>query len=366
MHPPFHLLIIQRFNMKQYTFPDTLHLEKGGRLRTPVVAYHTYGNPDKPVVWVCHALTANSDVFDWWAGLFGPQDLFNPDDYYIVCANVLSSCYGTTGPLSENPDTGVPYYHDFPEVTIRDMVTLHESLRRHLGIERIHLLLGGSLGGQQALEWAIAQPDRIEQLVLIATNARHSAWGIAFNESQRMAIEADATWRKRHEKAGDAGMRAARAIALLSYRHYDTYDEFQTDTEPLLNNYRAVTYQQYQGEKLSRRFNAFSYYRLSQAMDAHHIGRGRSSAAEAAQQVTARTLVVSISSDVLFPPEEQAWLSRHIPHARYIVIDSKYGHDGFLVEPQKLSALFQNFLSGTGAEHSNLPGSAVELLTKRA
>lgn len=331
--------------MQQYILPDTLHLEKGGRLYQPVITYHTYGTPDKPVVWVCHALTANSDVFTWWAGLFGPQDLFNPDDYYIVCANVLASCYGTTGPLSENPDTGHPYYHEFPEVTIRDMVALHEKLRQHLGIHQIHLLLGGSLGGQQALEWAILHPERISRLSLIATNARHSAWGIAFNEAQRMAIEADATWKQRHERAGDAGMRAARATALLSYRHYYAYSSFQTDAEPLLDHYRAASYQQYQGEKLSRRFNAFSYYRLSQAMDTHHIGRGRGSAAEAAQKILARTLVVAISSDVLFPPEEQEWLARHIPQADYAVIDSIYGHDGFLVETQKLALLFSRFLT---------------------
>ncbi len=329
-----------------FTIYSGLSLENGEYLTEPTIAYHTYGDPGKPVVWVCHALTANSDVFDWWAGLFGPTDDFNPQDYFIVCANVLASCYGTTGPLSKNPVTGQPYFHAHPRVSIRDMVTAHEALRRHLGISKIHLLLGGSLGGQQALEWAIQQPHMIEHLALIATNARHSAWGIAFNEAQRMAIEADSTWATAHPQAGEAGMRAARATALLSYRNYGTYGQFQTDTEAVLDRFRASTYQQYQGEKLARRFNAFSYYRLSQAMDTHHVGRGRTSIEAALASVRARTLVVSISSDMLFPPTEQQFLARHISNAQYREIDSDYGHDGFLIETQQLGEILGSFLEG--------------------
>ena len=339
---------------KQFEITAGLRLEKGGFLKSPVVAYHTYGDPSNPVVWVCHALTANSDVFDWWAGLFGPDAPFNPDDHYIVCANVLGSCYGTTGPLTESPGTGGYYFHDFPEITIRDMVAAHEALRQHLNIEKIHLLVGGSLGGQQALEWAILQPKLIDHLALIATNARHSAWGIAFNESQRMAIEADSTWYRRYPEAGDAGMRAARAIALLSYRHYGTYAEAQTDPEPVLDNYKAVSYQQYKGEKLSRRFNAFSYYRLSQAMDTHHVGRGRDTVEAVLGRIEARTLVVGISTDVLFPVPEQQYLARHIPGAEFREIHSIYGHDGFLVETDKLGDLLDDFLRGSQLQSSAL------------
>ena len=339
---------------QQFSIKEGLSLEKGGWLAAPTIAYHTYGDPSNPVVWVCHALTANSDVFDWWTGLFGPEAPFNPGDHYIVCANVLGSCYGTTGPLTENPGTGGYYFHDFPEITIRDMVAAHEALRRHLKIERIHLLVGGSLGGQQALEWAILQPKLIDHLALIATNARHSAWGIAFNESQRMAIEADNTWYRRYPEAGDAGMRAARAVALLSYRHYDTYAGAQTDPEPVLDNYKAVSYQQYQGEKLSRRFNAFSYYRLSQAMDAHHVGRGRDTVETVLSRIEARTLVVGISTDILFPLPEQQYLARHIPGAEFREIHSIYGHDGFLVETDKLGELLNDFLRGSQLQSSAL------------
>lgn len=337
-------------SQQHFQIKSGLALERGGHLAAPTIAYHTYGNPGKPVVWVCHALTANSDVFDWWAGLFGPDDLFNPNDYFIVCANILASCYGTEGPLTENPETGEPYYHDFPVVTVRDMANAHEELRKHLKISKIHLLIGGSLGGQQALEWAVLQPELIENLTLIATNARHSAWGIAFNESQRLSIEADGTWHRRFNQAGDAGMRAARAVALLSYRHYSTYAAAQTDPEPVLENYKASTYQQYQGEKLSRRFNAFSYYRLSQAMDSHHIGRGRGSVESVLRSVRIKTLVIGITTDILFPTGEQIFLSRNIPGAVFREMHSDFGHDGFLIETEKLTTLIAHFLEKPLAE----------------
>ena len=330
--------------LQTFRLPVDLPLEQGGVLHSPVIAYHTYGTPGAPVVWVCHALTANADVFDWWSGLFGEQDLFNPGQYFIVCANVLGSCYGSEGPLSEGFLSGAPYFHQFPNLSIRDLVAAHEALRQHLGIEKIHLLLGGSLGGQQAMEWAIQSPWLFENLALIATNARHSAWGIAFNEAQRMAIEADGTWRLKHPSAGDAGMRAARATALLSYRNYAAYAETQSDPEPLLGEYRAASYQQYQGEKLSRRFNAFSYYTLSKTMDTHHVGRGRNSKEAALAGIQARTAVIGISSDVLFPPAEQEFLAKHIPHATFHLIDSAYGHDGFLIETQKIGAILSSFL----------------------
>jgi len=230
-------------------------------------------------------------------------------------------------------------------LTIRDLVSALERLRCHLGIETIHLLIGGSLGGQQAMEWAYVLGSRCEHLVLIATNARHSAWGIAFNEAQRMAIEADATWKSAAPDAGEAGMRAARAMALISYRHYDTYCRSQSDPTPVLSGYLAQSYQRYQGEKLARRFNAFSYYRLSQTMDSHHMGRGRISAADALGRISATALVIGIDTDVLFPPHEQEFIATCIPKSRYVCIHSDYGHDGFLIETASLTDVIGAFLS---------------------
>ena len=319
-------------------------LEKGGELPYLEITYHTAGtfNPTKNnVIWVCHALTANSDVFDWWEGLFGAEDLFNPQDHFIVCANVLSSCYGTSGPL-QMADTAK--YHNFPEVTIRDMVNAHEILRKHLGISKIHTIIGGSLGGQQTLEWTIQQPQLFDNLIALATNAYHSPWGIAFNESQRMAIEVDPTWKLNHPEAGINGMKTARSVALISYRAYHTYGNSQHETDVNKTEaFKASSYQRYQGEKLARRFNAFSYYRLSQAMDSHNLGRHRGSIEEALAKIKAQTLVIGISSDGLFPVNEQQYLAQHIEEAYYTEIDSYYGHDGFLVETEKLTTVIKAF-----------------------
>jgi homoserine O-acetyltransferase/O-succinyltransferase len=333
-------------------------LESGKTLERLEITYHTYGTraaDDSNVIWVCHALTANSDVLDWWSGLFGPGCLFDPAKHFIVCANNLGSCYGTTGPLSLDLAYGKPYYHAFPMVTIRDMMHAHDVLRKHLGIRRIHLLIGGSQGGQQALEWAVEQPELIENLVLLATNARHSPWGIAFNESQRMAIAADPTWPTATAKAGLEGMKVARSIALLSYRHYHTYGESQQAlNDDLSVEPPAVTYQRYQGEKLARRFNAFSYWTLSKAMDSHHIGRDRHSMEDSLRSIQARTQVISISSDLLFPPQEQQFLARHIPNAQLNMIDSHYGHDGFLTETKALAEVIGQFWSDNSTANTTI------------
>ncbi len=300
--------------------------EQGGVLPNLKIAYCCFGAPSRPVVWVCHALTANADVSDWWANIFGAGKLLDPERYFIVCPNNIGSCYGSTSPLSLNAATGQPYGADFPALTTRDMMRAHRLLAAHLGIERIHLLMGGSQGGQQAMEWAIEAPDEIENLLLLATNARHSAWGIAFNETQRMALRAGGY--------SAASLAAARAVAMLSYRNYEMYSRTEKagDSEKYAD-FGATTYQQHQGDKLARRFDARCYEVLSLAMDSHHVGRAREGGTTAAlSRIKAQTLIIGISSDLLFPPAEQAFLAEHIAHSRFVCIDSPYGHDGFLTE----------------------------------
>lgn len=321
-------------------------LESGRELASPVLAYTTLGqlNDRKDnVIWVCHALTANANPQEWWE-LVGEGRLYDPAKYFIICANMPGSCYGSTGPLSVNETTGQSYYHDFPQVTVRDMVGLLDKLRNHLEINKIHTIIGGSMGGQQAMEWCITQPDVAEHLVLVATNARHSAWGIAYNEAQRMAIKADGTWPEKHPEAGKKGLEAARATALLSYRNYPTYKVTQSDDDlNKTDDFKVIAYQRYQGEKLSKRFNAFSYVVLSKAMDSHNVGRNRKSVEEALGSIRSRTLVIGIRSDMLFPVEEQKLLATYIPGAVYQEIDSAYGHDGFLVEHKLLAACITRF-----------------------
>ncbi len=339
---------IQYFDYK-YSFP----LESGASLPGFRLAYTTRGtlNDDQSnVVWICHALTGNADAGDWWSGMVGTGKYFDPDRDFIVCANVLGSCYGSTGPLSVNALTGQPYYHHFPTITVRDMVAALDLLRQELGIENIQTCVGGSVGGEQAAEWAVLHPNLIKNLVLIAASAVASPWSIAFNEAQRMAIEADPTWTERHEQAGQAGMKAARAMAMISYRNYDTYGFTQAlDNNEQLDGYKAAGYQRYQGDKLADRFNAFTYWTLSKVMDSHNIGRNRGSILNALSQIKARTLVVGIRSDLLFPPSEQQFLARHIPDAVYEEIDSLYGHDGFLIEFRPLTGIIRKWMVGVAS-----------------
>jgi homoserine O-acetyltransferase len=318
-----------------FKFEAPFHLESGEWLPELELAYTTYGelNADKSnVVWVCHAFTGNANPSDWWSGLIGEKRLFNPKDYFVICVNVLGSHYGSTNALSVNPLSGQKYFHDFPFVSIRDVVNSLILLRKNLEIDSIAYLLGGSLGGQQALEWSVLEPEVIQKQILFSTNALHSPWGIAFNESQRMAISNDPTWESSTPDAGMEGMKVARAIALLSYRNYETYNRTQSRDAGQVDFFRANTYQNYQGEKLLKRFNAYSYWTLSKMFDSHDVGRNRGGIQKALETVLAKTLVIGITSDILFPPIEQEKIAQFIPNAKYVEIDSTYGHDGFLIE----------------------------------
>jgi len=335
--------------VKTFRYTKPFQLESGKQLPGFKLAYTTEGilNSRKDnVVWVFHALTANSEATDWWHGLVGKGKLFDPEKYFIICVNMPGSCYGSIGPLDKDPQTGEPFYHDFPFFTIRDMVYAYKLLKNHLGIKKIFSGIGGSMGGQQLLEWAVEEPELFEYIFPIATNAIHSAWGIAFNESQRLSIECDASWKEKNDLAGIEGMKVARSIALISYRNYITYNASQSDSaHDKIENFKTASYQRYQGEKLARRFNAFSYYFLSKGMDAHNVGRNRASVENALKQITAKALVIGITTDILFPLADQQFLSQHIPNAQLQVIYSNYGHDGFLLEFEQIEISIKEFLN---------------------
>ena len=345
---PRRFLHLPTMKPQSFQYSDPYVLESGAILPGFTLAYHTLGylNTEKDnVVWVCHALTANSDPSDWWDGLVGPGKLLDPDRYFIICANMLGSCYGSTYALSQDPETETPWFYDFPLLTNRDIAGAFDLLRQDLEIDQIFLGIGGSLGGQQLLEWAVMFPDRFRKIVPIATNARHSPWGIAFNESQRMAIQSDQTWGQKSADAGMEGLRAARSIALLSYRGYDAYQLTQLDqTAELLEGFRATTYQQYQGEKLVKRFDAFAYWTLSKAMDSQNLARGRGSIESALSTIQAESIVIGVDSDILFPPGEQQFIAQHIPQAEYVEISSDFGHDGFLIESNAIDRTLRPFL----------------------
>lgn len=337
-----------------YKDPEPLITEDGDVLPELEIAYHTYGtiNPARDnIIWVCHALTADSEVAAWWPHTVESGKFLDPEENFIICANILGSCYGTTGPLSPLPDSaGVrsPLYGDFSRFTIRDIVRVHQRLARHLGIDSVKMLIGSSLGGFQCMEWAIMEPDFARKLVLIATTPVTKPWAAAFNESQRMAIEADATYGTPQADAGARGLATARSIALLSYRGGSAYDATQAEKpEGNIEGYpfrrRVHSYQRHQGDKLVKRFNAYSYYRLTQAVDSHDVARGRGTMDEVLGAIRQPTLVVAISSDILFPPSDHRPLLQ-IPDVTYRVIESDFGHDGFLIEHQKLDQIIKEFL----------------------
>ena len=322
-----------------------LELEAGGLLPEARIVYHTSQEKwdgRQPVVWVCHALTANSDPEDWWPEMVGPGKAIDTEKNFVACVNMLGSPYGSEGPARVNPATGRLWLLDFPKVTVRDMVTSSILVRKALGINSIDLIVGSSIGGFQAIEWAIMEPDLFRRCVFIATAPRISPYATATVEAQRMALEADPTFREAKDLSGGAaGLKCARAQALITYRCFEGYGLTQAEEDPdTLFASRAASYERYQGEKLVRRhFDAYSYYTICNALDSQNVGRGRGGVAAALARIKARTTVVAIDSDNLFPAIESRTWAPLIPGAEYIEISSRFGHDGFLLETARLTAI---------------------------
>ena len=299
-----------------------LTLEAGGTLSGAHVVYHVSQEAwdgRKPVIWICHALTANSDPEEWWPEMVGPGKAIDTEKCFVACVNMLGSAYGSEGPARENPATGKPWLLDFPKVTVRDMVTASAVVRKALGISTV-----------------------FKRCLFIATAPRVSPYLSATVEAQRMALEADPTFREAQDLSGGAaGLKCARAQALITYRCFEGYGltQFEADPDTLFAG-RAASYERYQGEKLVRRgFDAYSYYTLCHALDSHNVGRGRGGVDAALARIKARTTVVSIDTDALFPPQESSVWARWIPGADYIEISSRFGHDGFLLETARLTAI---------------------------
>lgn len=324
-------------------------LERGGCIKDLTIAYHTWGTLNEKkdnVIWVCHALTANSDVSDWWPRTVESGRFLDPGQNFIVCANILGSCYGTTGPMHTNPDTGRPYYRDFPTCTMRDIVSAHRLLADALGVGGVKLLVGCSVGGFQAIEWAVTEPSRFSRLVLIGTDAKASPWTIAIDETQRMAIFADPTYFEDRPGGGAKGLAAARAIALLTYRAGSGYNITQQDpTDEYTDQHRACTYQRHQGDKLVRRFDAYSYCAILQSFDTHNVGRDRGGVPAALARISCPTIVVGMTTDIIFTPDDMRALAGMIPGAVYREIQSPFGHDGFLVETDRLNDILLPFVT---------------------
>jgi len=329
-----------------FHYPFSFELESGETLPSFDLAYTVQGqiNAAKDnVIWVIHALTGDAQVHVWWNGLVGEDKYYDPTKHLIICANLLGSCYGSTHPLSQNPNTLQSYLYDFPQLTTRDMANALDLLREYLQIDQIHTLLGGSLGGQVALEWAYLLQNNVENTVVLASNAKATPWIKGFNEAQRMAIESDSSWGEPHPQAGLNGLKAARAMAMLSYRHPDNLLNNQSDDEEKTDNFKVSTYLRYQGQKLSKRFDAFTYWTLTKAMDSHDIGRGRGGAEIALNNLRCKVLAVGVDKDLLFLKEESQFIAKHVKKGTYKEISSSYGHDAFLIEYDQLQYILRSF-----------------------
>jgi homoserine O-acetyltransferase len=343
---------------QQFISPDTqfyqltqpFRLESGGVLQGVQVAYRTWGSLNVArdnAVLVCHAFTGWADLETWWEPLLGVSQALDPNQDFIICSNILGSCYGTTGPTSINPATDKSYGATFPQITVRDMVHLQAQLITHLGIKSLNLVIGGSLGGMQVLEWAVSYPERVRSLAVIAASGRHSAWCIGLSEAQRQAIYADPNWQAGNyspDRQPAQGLAAARMMAMSTYRSWNSFTHrFGRQTATGSEQFEIASYLQYQGQKLIERFDANTYITLSYAMDRHDITRPGFTYESVLQRIWQPTLIVSIPSDVLYPPAEQQELARFIRHSSLSSLDSPHGHDAFLIDMAALNQIVLQF-----------------------
>lgn len=380
------------------TIPN-FQLECGVTLPLAQIRYRTYGvapqttKDTSNVIVICHALTGNASIDTWWSTLLGPDKAFDTSKYHIICCNILGSCYGSTSPITVNPNTNQPYGIEFPNITVQDTVRIQlECLQQHLGFQSIQCVIGGSFGGMQTLEYAIqgnqvATPAFIEQppptpyiksIIPIACNAQHSAWQIAISEIQRQMIYHDVQWSTHHQyHLATGGLQLARQMAMISYRTANGYsnkfsrkttptvttnsDDIPATSSPVLPQWEVSNYLKYQGEKFvrQRQFDPITYVKLTQQMDTHDICRNRvsgraatnattsdeESVASILQQISIPALVLGIDSDILYPIQEQELLAKHIPNSQFFTIHSIEGHDGFLIEQKQVGTYIQNFLS---------------------
>jgi homoserine O-acetyltransferase len=334
--------------IQQYTPTAPLRLTNGALLHGATVGYQTWGTLNAArdnVVWVCHALTASSDVESWWPGAFGAGRLLDPTRHFIVCANSLGGCYGSAGPTTVDPTTGERFSAHFPELTVGDLVDHQRLLADHLGIAGIELVVGASMGGFQVLEWARREPVRVKRIALIATSWRQPPQALAQARLQCEFIRRDAKFAGGHYPEHDGpveGLALARQLGHLTYRSADELDRRFGRERRDDGHHQVLSYLDYQGEKLVRRFDALSYLRLTEAMNRYDFAEG-TTPQEALASIVQPALVVALDSDQLYYPSEQARLAGWLPRGRLVEIETLYGHDGFLVDAAKLDPALTAF-----------------------
>ncbi|CEG26424.1 homoserine O-acetyltransferase MetX [Bacillus sp. B-jedd] len=334
-----------------------LQLESGQVLQGVELAFERAGRKGGPLILVCHALTGNQYTVGtdeqpgWWYGLIGPGGYIDTGKYEVITFNVLGGCAGTTGPNSMNPLSKKRYKSEYPKITIRDIVQSQVLALRKLGIHQIKAAVGGSLGGMQVLELAVAYPDFAELIIPMAVTPYLSDYGIAFNAIGRNAIQRDPAWNGGLYSEGDriAGLEIARMIGMVTYRTGALFNErFKRELKDS-ETFQVESYLNYQGQKLSSRFDANSYLILLGAMDSHDIGRGRQGWKKAIERITAKTLLLGYTGDLLYPPESVKEIAEALreagKEAEYVEVKTDFGHDGFLAEFPKWGGILQAALT---------------------
>lgn len=346
---------------------EDYQLESGQVLAQAQLRYRTYGQLNAAadnVVVVCHALTGNASLHAWWGDLLGDGAAFDTSKYFIVCCNILGSCYGSTSPASVDPRTGQPYGLDFPDVSVGDTVRLQLLLLKHIGVRSVKAVIGGSFGGMQAVEFAVQAGSEtaeftdergrpyVRSVIPIACGAAHTAWQIGISEVQRQAIYKDPMWSVDPFQAL-SGLEIARQLGMISYRTASGYHtkfgrSKQEDTSPEYGSdasWKVKSYLEYQGQKFLGRFDPVTYVKMTEQMDSHDVSRGRGTLQQVLGGVEIPALVLGIDSDVLYPLSEQEQLAELLGNADLAVIHSEDGHDGFLLEQEQVGAHISDFLS---------------------
>ncbi len=326
--------------------------ESGQLLKEVELSYESCGPPDAPVVLVCHALTGNQFAVGtpekpgWWSGLIGPKKVIDTTIFHVITLNVLGGCSGSTGPNTINPSTGEPYHSSFPTITIRDMVHAEKRGLLALGIERLHAVAGGSLGGMRVLEWGLLYPKDMDLLIPLAVTPYLSDTGIAFNYIGIHAIETDENFCNGNYKSSSdlKGFETARMAGIVTYRSERLYkDRFDRKTTRT-GLFEIESYIKYQGTKLTKHFDANSYLTLLRAMNTHDIGRDRGGVEKAAKQFEATVIPIAFTHDLLYPPEDIRSFAYLVPDHHFYMVNTRFGHDGFLTEFETWGHILTNHL----------------------
>jgi len=331
--------------MPRISIIPTFELDSGDVLHDISVGYERWGKLNEAgdnVIVVGHSLTSSPNAQSWWSGCIGSGKALDTNKYFIICANVIGSPYGTISPISVNPSTGKAYGLSLPQATIRDTVRLHKVLLDRLGVRKIAFAMGGSMGGMQVLEWARYGSNYIQGIVPIAVGARHSSWCIAWSEAQRQAIYGDPNW---NDGMYDIhappiqGLVAARMMAMVSYRSFESFESKFGRGKNQAGVFHTSTWLQHHGDKLVNRFDPACYVYLTRLMDSHDISHDGLTYQEVLASMNQRALVVGIRSDILYPLQEQEELFNTLPHANLATLEGPHGHDSFLIDQDELNDL---------------------------